>query len=39
MESDDGEIINKTADYLDKAFFKRERLLSWLIIFSKFVII
>ena len=27
MESDDSEIINKTADYLDKAFFKRERLL------------
>ena len=27
MESDDSDIINETADYLDRAFFKRERLL------------
>ena len=27
MQSDDCDIINKTADFLDKAFFKRERLL------------
>ena len=27
MESDDSDIINAIADFLDKAFYKRERLL------------